>query len=332
MERFGIASRGPFARRLEPVRPRHGDCDLRCGISIREGRTVLLESADLKLEMEGPQMALKRRLAATALAILFLASASLLAAQENGTQTSDKESERLDALAQKLTLTDNQKKRLKEIYGDFDKKADPLIRKLCTLRGDQWQALDGILDDRQRGKLKDILKAQGAKELQSIVQKLALSDEQTKKVEKSRKAFWDEFLDLSVKRPENMARQYRELHAKAVDDARAVLTPEQRIKLPPLQHQDFDDWHDFIYRHDHLKAIGEQLGLSAAQQTQLKQLCAANEVKSAKLRSELKQVCKEECAALEMLLNAAQRARLEEVFPLNFLQMEHPAAEKGPKE
>jgi len=273
-----------------------------------------------------------QRLAVTAFTVLVLVCGSLLPTQAEEERPQGKEAERLDALARKLNLTDKQKQQVKQLYADFDKKADPLIRQLCTQRGEQWEALQKMFNEGQRTKLKEFLKAQGAKELQSIAQKLNLTQEQKEKVEKIRKDFWKKFLDMSIQRPEHLAREYRELQAAVIEAAREVLTPEQRAKLPAIQREDFNEWHDFLYRHEHLKALGEQLGLSDAQRDQLQQLCAAQEKKMEPLRAKIKQLCKEECATLEKVLTDEQRARLYEVFPLNFLQTDHHGTEKGQKE
>jgi len=262
------------------------------------------------------------RLATTAFTILTLASVYLLAAQPEQKQPAGKGTDRLDALARKLNLSDTQKEQVKKIYADFDKKADPLIRQLCTHRDEEWQALQKVLDEGQKAKLKEVLKAQGAKELQSIAQKLNLSEEQKAKVEKIRKDFWKEFLDLSTQQGENMGRKYRELNMQAVVAGREVLTPAQRAKLPAIQKQDFDEWHDYIYRHDHLKALGEQLGLSAAQLKQLQERCATCEKKLEQPKAQLKQLCREGCAALGKVLNAEQRTKLHEAFPFGFLEGE----------
>jgi Spy/CpxP family protein refolding chaperone len=273
-----------------------------------------------------------QRLAITVFTILALTSGSLLPAQETEKQPQGKGFDRLDAVARKLNLSDRQKQQVKQMYEDFDRKADPLIRQLCKHRDQEWQTLQNVLNEGQRAKLMDVLRAQGAKELQSIAQKLNLSEEQKQSVEKIRKDFWQKFLDLCTRKGENLAREYRELHADVVGAAREVLTPEQRAKLPAIQKQDFDEWHDYIYRHDHLKALGEQLGLSAAQLNQLQQACASCEKELEQPRAQLKQLCKEGCAALEQVLNAEQRARFHEVFPFHFLAVEQPAAEKRQKE
>jgi Spy/CpxP family protein refolding chaperone len=250
------------------------------------------------------------RLAVTGFTILALTSGSLFAAGDN---------DRLDALAPKLNLSDKQKEQVKQIYADFDKKADPLMRQLCTQRNEEWQGLEKVLNEEQRGKLKDAVQAQGAKELQSVAEKLSLSAEQKEQVKKIRQDFWKKFLKLSAEKGENMARDYRDNYMDVVTASREVLTPEQLAKLPEIQRQDFEEWHDFIFRHDHLKTLGDQLGLSPTQFKELQELCAAHEKKLEKSKEQLKHICKEECAALEKVLNAEQRAKLHMVFPLNFM-------------
>jgi hypothetical protein len=254
-----------------------------------------------------------QRRALTALTILALASVSLLAA----------EPDRLDELARKLNLSDKQKQQVKQIYADFDRKADPLIRQFCTHRGDEWQALQKVLNEGQRAKLKQVLKAEGAKELQSIAQKLNLNEEQKERVEKIRQNFWNKFVNLSPQKSENMARDYRQLYMEAFGAAREVLTPAQLAKLPAIQRQDFHEGHDFVFRHEHVQAIADQLGLSADQRNQIKQLCASCDKKCEQPVAEFKQLCKEKCAALDKVLNADQRAKLQQIFPFSFLTEEH---------
>jgi len=273
-----------------------------------------------------------QRLAVAAFTILALAYGSLLPAQAEEKQPAGKDSDRLDALARKLNLSDRQKQQVKAIYADFDRKADPLLRQLCKHREHEWQTLQTVLNEGQKAKLKEVFKTQGAKELQSIAQKLNLTAEQKEKVEKIRKDFLKKFLDLSMRKGENLAREYRELHAEVIAAAREVLTPDQRAKLPAIQKQDFDEFHDYIYQPDHLKALGEQLGLSAAQLNQLQQSCTTCEKEIVENRAKLKELCATECAALEKVLNAEQRARFHEVFPFHFLAAEQPSAEKRQKE
>jgi hypothetical protein len=264
--------------------------------------------------------------------IVALASGRLLADQSEQKQPAGKESDRLDALARKLNLTDRQKQQVKQIYADFDKKADPLVRQLCTHRGEEWQALQKVLNEEQQAKLKQVLKAQGAKELQSIAQQLNLSEEQKERVEKIRQNFWNKFLNLSPQKSENMARDYRELYMEAFGAAREVLTPAQLAKLPAIQRQDFQEGHDFAVRHEHVQAMADQLSLRADQRNQLKQLCASCDKKCEQPLAAFTQLCKEECAALEKVLNADQRAKLHDMFPFSFMTEEHPAGEEKKKE
>src|SRR5260370_12587515 len=180
--------------------------------------------------MEAPKM-VWQGLALTALMIVALASGRLLAA----------EPDRLDALARELNLSDNQKQQVKQIYADFDRKANPLLRQLCTHREEEWQALQKVLNEGGRAKLNEVLKAQGAKELQSIAQKLNLSEVEKERVEKIRKDFWKKLQNLCAQKGENMPREDRQLYMEAVAAARAALTPPQLAKLSAIQKQDFHE-------------------------------------------------------------------------------------------
>jgi protein-disulfide isomerase-like protein with CxxC motif len=253
-----------------------------------------------------------QRLAVTALTMLTFASGSLLAAQPD----------QLDALARELSLNDRQKQQVRQIYADFDRKANPLIQQLCTHRDEEWQALQKILSEGGRAKLNEALKAQEAKELQSIAQKLNLTEEQKERVEKIRKDFWKKFQNVCAQKGENMAREYRHAYMEAVGAAREVVRPGQFTKLSAIQKEDFHEGHDFAVRQAHLNAMADQLGLSADQRNQIKQHCATCEKKCEQPQAEFKQLCKEECAALEKVLNADQRAKLHQIFPFSFLAEE----------
>ncbi|HEV3263479.1 MAG TPA: hypothetical protein VG013_41975 [Gemmataceae bacterium] len=273
-----------------------------------------------------------QRLALTAFTIMALASGRLLAAQPEQKQAAGKASDPLDAVARKLNLSERQKQQVKQTYADFDRKAEPLVRQLCTQRSEEWQAVQKVLNEEQRAKLPEVLKAQEAKELQSLAQKLNLSEEQKQRVEMIRKDFWKTFVNLSPQKGENLARDYRELYMEALAAASEVLTPAQLAKLPAIQREDFHEGHDFALRQEHVKAIADQLGLSADQRNQIKQLCASCGKKLEQPVAEFQRFCKEHHAGLENVLNADQRAKLHEIFPFTFLCEEQPAGEKKKKE
>ena len=263
-----------------------------------------------------------QRLAVTTFSILALAFAGVLPARAQEQQPAGNGSNRLDVLARKLNLTDKQKEQVEQIYKDFDRKATPLLKELCKERDDEWQGLQNALSEDQRAKLKEAIKTQAAMELKSIAEKLNLSEEQTKQVEKIRKTFWKKFLNVCMQKGENMAREYRDLCMEATLAGHHVLTPEQRAKLAAVQRKDFGEWHDFIFHHEHLKALGQQLGLSDAQVNQLQEACAGHERKMEQPMAQLKDLCKDGCASLQRVLNADQQARFHEVFPYHFLQGE----------
>lgn len=271
-----------------------------------------------------------QRLALTAFTILALAFGSLLPAREEEKQPG-KRTDPLDAVASKLNFSDQQKQQIKQAHEDFDKKASPLIRQLCTLGRDKWLAVRDVLTEEQRAKLPEVLKAQAAKELQSIVQKLKLSEEQKQRVAKVRADFWKKYLNLDTQKSENPCREYRELCMSTFAAAREVLTPEQRTMMPKMQREDIYEGHDFALRENHLKEIADQLGLSAEQRKQIQESCASFEKKLEQPRTQLKHLCVEQCVAMEKGLNADQLAKFEELFPFKCLH-EHPPGEEKKKE
>jgi Spy/CpxP family protein refolding chaperone len=264
--------------------------------------------------MEGPKM-VAQRLATIVFTIMVLTFAGLLPAEEPKT-------DRMEAAMDKLKLTDQQKQQCKKICADFDKKADPLIQKLCTQRGDEWQAISKILTDDQRAKLPEIVKASAAKELQILAKKLNLTDEQKTQVGKIREEFWKKYQKLAAQKDDNYCHQYRQLWMEALADVPKIMTVEQRAKLPAILRDEFQEWHDHTLREEHMKAMGDQLGLSAAQRKQISELCTAYEKKSEQPRDQLKQLCKEGCAAMDKVLNADQRAKLHEMFPFKYMEVD----------
>jgi Spy/CpxP family protein refolding chaperone len=257
-----------------------------------------------------------QRLALTAFTILALASGGLLADQPG------KKPDRLEAVATKLKLTDAQKQQVKDIYADFDKKAEPLVRQLCMRHHEQWDAMVKVLTEEQRKKLPEVIKKEVAKEFQAISQKLNLTGEQQQKIGKLRAEFWQKFQGLPNQKGEHICREYRELWMDAVAAGNEMLTPDQRAKLPAIRRQDFDEHHDFTLRPDHVKEIGDQLGLSAEQRKRIEKICTAYDKKAEQPRAQLKQLCKEKSAAIEKVLTADQRAKLEQVFPFHCLATE----------
>jgi Spy/CpxP family protein refolding chaperone len=262
--------------------------------------------------MEDPKM-VAPRLAMAVFTIVVLTLGGLLPAEEP-------KADRMDAAMEKLKLTDQQKQQCKKICADFDKKADSLIQKLLTQRGEEWEAISKILTDEQRAKLPEVVKASGAKELQILAQKLNLTEEQKQKVAKIREEFWKKFQKLAAQKDDNFSRQYRELWMEALADVPKIMTEEQRAKLPGILRDEFQEWHDHTLREEHLKALGDQLKLSAEQRKKINELCAAYEKKAEQPRDQLKQLCKEGCAAMDKVLNADQRPKLHEMFPFKYME------------
>jgi Spy/CpxP family protein refolding chaperone len=208
-----------------------------------------------------------QRLAFAVFTALTVASVGLLPAQEK--QKLDKGSERLEAAASKLQLNDEQKQQCRACCAEFQKKAEPLIKQLTTLRDEEWQAMGKVLTKDQRDKLSDVFKKLGDKELEGLSKKLNLTEEQKQQVKKIREEFSQQFLKISARKDEGLAREYHDLWMKTYTDVSKVLTKDQRPKLPGVVKQDFVEWLDFAYRPDTLKEVGEHLGLNAEQRKQI---------------------------------------------------------------
>ncbi len=256
-----------------------------------------------------------QRLATIVFPIVILALGGLLPAEEP-------KPDRMEAAMEKLKLTDQQKQQCKKICAEFDKKADPLIQKLCVQRGEEWQAISKILTDDQRAKLPEVVKASAAKELQILAKKLNLNEEQKQQVAKIRAEFWKKYQKLEAQKDDSFCHQYRQLWMEALADVPKIMSEEQRAKLPAILRDEFQEWHDHTLREEHMKAMGDQLGLSAAQRKQINELCAAYEKKSEQPREQLKKLCTEGCASMDKILNADQRGKLHEMFPFKYMEVD----------
>lgn len=251
-----------------------------------------------------------QRIAGMACALLALAAgAAQLSAEEKG-----KRHDRLEALAGKLGLNDKQKEEIRGIHQDFDKKADPVEHQLWALHRQEFEALSKVLTDDQRAKLPTILKTHMEKELQAITAQLNLTDDQKQKVAKIREEYEKKFHEQAAQKGEAAHKQFRELRRQFFEEVSTILTDEQRAKLPGVLHEEFHHWRDPAMRREHLKALGEQLGLSADQKEQIKKIHAEHDPQVSKLAAELKQLHKEEHEAIEKVLTEDQRAKFRDLL------------------
>ena len=265
-----------------------------------------------------------RRMIGTALAILALAAGgSLVADAPKPAEQPAKGHDRLDAMAAKLGLNDQQKEQIRAIHTDFDKKTADLEHQLWTLHHDEHQAMSKVLTDDQRGKLPGILQAARNKELDEIATRLGLTDDQKKKLEAVREEHEKKFQELAAKGEEGRV-QFHELRHVFHEAIGKELTDDQRAKLPGILREEYTEWRDPEKRREHLKAVGDELGLNDDQRGQLKKIHEDFDQKTKEPLAQLKQAREDEHAAVNKILTDDQRQKLEA------LRKERESGEKKP--
>jgi len=249
---------------------------------------------------------------ATALAIAALAAGGRLVADEpKPAEPPAKGHDRLEAMTARLGLDDQQKGQVRAIHTDFDKKTADLEHQVWTLHHEEHQAMSKVLTDDQRAKLPGLLKAARDKELDEIATKLGLSDEQKKKLEAVREDHEKKFHELAAKGEEGRA-PFHELRRVFHEAIGKELTDDQRAKLPGILREEYTEWRNPEKRREHLKAVGDELGLNDDQRAQLKKIHEEFDQKTKEPLAQLKQAREDEHAAVNKVLTDDQRQKLEQ--------------------
>jgi Spy/CpxP family protein refolding chaperone len=260
------------------------------------------------------------RIAVTAFTILALAvGAGRLAAQEERSKAEGTRPDRLESLAAKLNLNDQQKEEVRKIESDFDRKLDPLEQKLWTLHQEERAAMCKTLTDDQRAKVHEVMRTTWDQELQTIGAKLGLNDEQKERIQKVRQQYEPKFralMDEKVAKGEAGFRQFRELRAEAHKAMSQVLTDDQRAQLPGILREEFHKWHDAAARREMLNAIADKLGVNQEQREQLQKIQAEYNQQLEQPAAQFKRVRHEEHAAIEKILTPEQRTKLEDMLKI----------------
>ena len=252
------------------------------------------------------------RMAVTALAMTALAAGGWLAADEPKAAPA-KGHDRLDAMAAQLGLNDQQKEEIRKVHADFEPKLADAEHQVWTLHHEEHEAMSKVLNDEQRTKLPGLLKAARDKELDKLADKLGLSADQKKKLEEVREEHEAKFHEAAGRAGEEGRNMYRELRRVFREAIGKELTDEQRAKLPGVLREEYREWRDPATRREHLKAIGEELGLNADQKDQIKKIHEEYDQKTEKPMAELKQLREEEHAAVDKVLTPEQRAKVQEL-------------------
>jgi Spy/CpxP family protein refolding chaperone len=221
-----------------------------------------------------------------------------------------KKHDHLERLAAKLKLSDQQKEDIRKIHADFDARTDPIEHQLWVLRHEEREALKKVLTDEQRARMADTLKAMRDAELQKIAGELKLTDEQRQKIGKIREEFEPKFRELAGQKEKGEAvhKQFRELRQQFLTAVRAELTDEQRDKLPAIMREEHRLWRNVEARREHLKALGDKLGLSAEQKDQCRRIHAELDGRVKELATQIRQFHRDEHTAVEKVFTDDQKA------------------------
>ena len=162
-------------------------------------------------------------------------------------------------------------------------------------------------------KLPGVLKASRDKEFEALADKIGLTGEQKKKLEEVREENEKKFREAAAQQGDEGRRQFRELRREFYAAIGKELTDEQRAKLPGVLRTEYHVWRDPEARREFLKGIGDELGLSAEQKEELKKIRSEYNEKTEKPLADLKQLRQDEHAAVDKVLTAEQREKVQEL-------------------
>jgi Spy/CpxP family protein refolding chaperone len=254
------------------------------------------------------------RVAGAALALLALvAGAGRLSADEKKSEAG-KRHDRLEALAHRLGLNDKQKEEIRKIHHEFDQKQDPLEHQLWSLHHEERERIGKVLTKEQRDKVPGVFREGLEKELNRVGAKLDLSSDQKEQIRKIHAKYSPKFRELAQHKGGEKSRgQFRHLRHEEFAEVRHVLNEEQRAKLPGVLRSEFRQWRDPAKRRQLLKAFADRIGLDDKQKDQVKKIHEEYDPKVQQLTHQIAELHKQEHEAMEKVLTAEQRTKLQEL-------------------
>jgi Spy/CpxP family protein refolding chaperone len=246
----------------------------------------------------------------TALALLLLSGRTWLSAAE---EPATRGHSRLDALAAKLNLTDDQKEKIKAIHADYDKKEDALRQQMGELRTQLHEALSKNLTESQRARVPEILKEERDKEFAKIAEELGLTPDQKQRVGKIRAEYDAKIHQLEEKKGQDHYAQLRHLRHEEFAAMRQELNDAQRAKAPGILREEFHQWRNPVTRAQHLAGIADKLELSPEQKEKMKTVLDEYRPKIEKLAGQFREDHQEERQAVEKVLTPEQRTKFEDL-------------------
>jgi len=254
------------------------------------------------------------RLTATAFTALALTAGLAVLPRAYADQPAGKDHERLAAWATKLGLSDEQQQRVHKICTEFAEKAEPAEEQLWKLHHEAIDAVKGVLTTEQREKLPEAIKTEVGKECRAVEDKLGLSEEQRQKVESIRTEYEPKFREVCSQSTEAARKKMHQLRSEFFGDLRGVMNDDQKVKFWGVLRQEFHQWRDPVARHEHLEAVGEQLGVNADQKAQIQRIIAEYQPKIDRQATQLRDTFHEERTSIEKVLSDEQRTKAQDMW------------------
>jgi Spy/CpxP family protein refolding chaperone len=234
-------------------------------------------------------------------------------------------SEKLQAAADKLDLTADQRSKIREIYSSRSEKCKALRAERRALLQEELKDIGTVLTPEQREQAKELaedrveqLKAAGvaglprfdgeretlAERAEAAAEKLNLSTEQREQIKKALSSHADRHAALKAK--------CREACEEELKEVAAVLNPDQREKA-----------HDIIKMRvaraaaaksvaDRLEAVADKLGLTAEQRRKIEESRAPLAGKFRALRSQRRELLQQELKTIAATLTPEQREKVKD--------------------
>jgi Spy/CpxP family protein refolding chaperone len=272
----------------------------------------------------------RQQLIGLAFGLVLLGTGNLLRAQEGRQFSPDLEqlresiSERLQAVGDKLGLTDVQRNKIREAHQGFAEKYQALRSQRRELLNSELEALGHVLTPDQReiakGYVEDIKSAATghdgpmvgpiaetlADRLHGIVDKLNLTPEQWTKIRQAHAPFAEKY---RAQRAERHKLVQEELQA-----ASEVLTPEQREKVK--NYIEARTVHSPVVQSvaERLRAAADHLGISTEQRTKIREAHRGFTEQYHALNDQREQLLQEELKAVGTILTPEQREKVSNFF------------------
>lgn len=276
-------------------------------------------------------MSMRRQLlSGLALATLSLGAINMVRAQEERCFSPDLEqlrdtvSDRLQAVADKLGLTDEQTRKIREAHDAYADKYQALRARRLDLLQSELQALGQVLTPEQReiakGFAADMKEAAGSREwpeirpiretladcLQAAVDKLDLTREQTRKIREAHAPFAEKYRAQRAEQHELVQAEFKTISE--------LLTPEQREKARSCIEA--RKVHAPVAQSiaERLRTAADHLGLTTEQRDKIRETHRGFVEKNNALNDERQALLQDEHKALCAALTPEQREKVQSFF------------------